>query len=389
MNKKVWLASRALRVAAISIAEKLRPVTPRSAADVPMNGRSLTNEWLTEVLCGGVPEARVLTWHSPGGSSGTSERAALRVEYNQAGRAAGLPTQLYTKSSDSFQQRMMLGAACFLHGESQFYLGFRDKVDMEAPQGYWGGVDPASWRSLVIIEDITATKGARFIDATEPLNRAQVEDVLTNMAGYHGAWWDSSQLAQLKTPIDHFHNVGDFIDMERRCRVGMDRAKEVIPTPLYGQADRLWEGTRASLALLTAQTPTLLHGDSHVGQTYVTANGRMGLTDWQTTLRGNWAHDVAYFVGSACEPADRRTWEADLLHHYLAQLAVAGGQAPSFDDAMLAYRRSMFYPYSAWAFTIGRAWYQPKMQSVTTCRTVLHRLSTAIDDLDSFGAMGI
>lgn len=389
MNKKAWLASRALRVGAGSLAEKVRPSVPRTATDVPANGRSLTNEWLTDVLCGGVPDAEVIAWHSPGGSSGTSERAALRVEYNQAGRAANLPTQLYTKSSDSFQQRMMLGAARFLDGETQFYLTYRPKVDMEAPQGYWGGVDPASWRSLVIIENITETKGAHFIDANEPLTRTQIEDVLANMAAYHGTWWDNPQLATLKSPIDHFRNVGDFIDMERRCRVGMDLARDVIPHSLHGLADRLWEGTRASLALLTSQTPTLLHGDSHVGQTYVTADGRMGLTDWQTTLRGNWAYDVAYFVGSACEPDDRRAWEADLLRHYLTRLAAAGGQEPSFEDAMLAYRRSMFYPYSAWSFTIGRAWYQPKMQSVATCLTVLRRLSTAIDDLASFEAMGI
>jgi hypothetical protein len=32
------------------------------------------------------------------------------------------------------------------------------------------------------------------------------------MAAYHGIWSDAPQLAQLKMPIDHFHNVGDYID---------------------------------------------------------------------------------------------------------------------------------------------------------------------------------
>jgi hypothetical protein len=115
----------------------------------------------------------------------------------------------------------------------------------------------------------------------------------------------------------------------------------------------------------------------------------MGLTDWQACQQGGWGYDFAYLVGSACEPEDRRAWEHDLLGAYLDELARAGGSAPSFDDALLTYRQQLFYPYSAWAFTIGRAAYQPKMQPVETCRVIIRRLSTAIDDLDSLGALGV
>lgn len=88
----------------------------------------------------------------------------------------------------------------------------------------------------------------------------------------------------------------------------------------------------------------------------------MGLTDWQATMAGGWAYDVAYLVGSACEPEDRRAWERELLEHYLRALAASGGAAPPFEEAWLRYRQMLFYPYSAWAFTIGRAWFQPRMQ---------------------------
>ena len=72
MNKKLWLAGRAATVGAHAVAEKLRPVAPRAASDVPRNGVTLTPEWLTAVLCKDVPGAEVVSWHSPGGSSGTS-----------------------------------------------------------------------------------------------------------------------------------------------------------------------------------------------------------------------------------------------------------------------------------------------------------------------------
>lgn len=390
MPKKLWLAGRAATVGAHVVAEKIRSVPPRRATDVPRNGVSLTPEWLTAVLCRDVPGAAVVSWHSPGGSSGTSERAALRVDYNAAGSAAGLPTELFTKSTASFTQRLLLGSADVLAGETNFFMKFRPAVTMEAPVGHWGAVDERSWRSIIVLEDIAESKGATFIQPTTPLSRSQVEDVLRNMAAYHGTWWDAPELKILKTPVDHYNNVADMLDFEGRCKVGMERARSVIPRALLGQADRMWRGTREGLRICTDDLPTtLLHGDPHAGQTYLTAAGAMGLTDWQAVMRGGWSYDVAYFISSACRPGDRRAWERELLEHYLEHLALAGGVAPPFDEAMLRYRQSMFYPYSAWAFTIGRAWYQPKMQPDEISLAIIERIATAIDDLDCFDALGI
>jgi hypothetical protein len=60
-------------------------------------------------------------------------------------------------------------------------------------------------------------------------------------------------------------------------------------------------------------------------------------------------------VHTACEPEERRARDKELLELYLGELADAGGKAPAFEDAWLRYRQGLFYPYSAWSFTIGRA----------------------------------
>jgi hypothetical protein len=388
--EKLWLLGRAATVGAQLVAETITKPIATSRADVPREGLAISNEWLTDVLCHEHPDAQVVAFDSPGGSVGSSTRAALRITYNSAGQAAGLPTELFAKTTTSFSQRLTLGGARILHGETEFFMRFRPRVEIEAPHGYWGAVDDRSWRSVILMEDIAATRGARFVEPTTPLTRAQVEDLVLGMATFHGTFWEDSELSVLKTPIDHFNNVKSFVDMAGRAKVGMERAKAVIPASLYGQADRLWRGTERSLQLATTSLPrTLLHGDSHVGQTYVTADGRMGLTDWQVALQGGWGYDFAYLVGSACEPEDRRLWERDLLTAYLARLGESGGSAPSFDDAWLIYRQQLFYPYSAWAFTIGRAFYQPQMQPPETCLAIIRRLSTAIEDLDSLGAIGL
>jgi hypothetical protein len=390
MGSKMWLAGRATTVGGHIVAEKLTRPVAHSSSDVPRNGLALTNQWLTETLCRDHPGAEVVSFSSPGGSVGTSTRIALRVQYNDAGRRAGLPTALFTKTSASFTQRLMLGASAVLDGETQFFMNLRPHVDMEAPMGYWGGVDDASWRSIVVMEDIAETRGAQFITATTPVTREQVFDLVGNLALLHGAFWEHEAIRTLKTPRDHLRNVGSLINMAARAKVGMERSKAVIPPALYGQADRLWQGTQRCLEMATSSFPaTLLHGDCHIGQTYITRDGKMGLADWQVVQQGGWAYDFAFLVGSACEPEDRRDWEEDLLRTYLEQLSDAGGKAPDFDEAWLAYRQQLFYPYSAWAFTIGRAFYQPKMQPDEVSLKIVHRLSTAIDDHNSFDAIGI
>jgi hypothetical protein len=389
-NPKRDLALKSLQVLAYAIAEKVRAPVPRTVDDVPISGAAVTLPWLTAVLCRDVPGAEVVSFTNPGGSSGSTERLALRVVYNAAGTAAGLPTELFTKAGTKVSQRLLTGGADVLHGEEHFYMSLREKTTMEAPRGYWAKADDRSWRSIAIMEDIAATRGARFIGPTEQLSRAQMTDLVRNLAVMHGQLWEDPAIGVLHTLREYIARTTAMIALKDRVAVGMERARDEIPQALHGQVDRIYDATVRSLELGTDSMPqTLLHGDAHVGQTYVTADGRMGYSDWHHCLRGGWAYDFAYCVNSACEPQARREWERGLMEAYLESLAAHGGAAPSFDDAWLAYRQQCFWPFTAWVFTIGRAWYQPEMQPVDRCLAIIRRTGAAIDDLDAFGAFGL
>jgi hypothetical protein len=389
-NAKLDLAGKSLQVLGYALAEKVRKPEPRTADDVPISGADVSNEWLTAVLCRDTPGAQVTGFSNPGGSSGSTERLALRVTYNQAGQEAGLPTELFTKAANDFRQRMLTGGADVLHGEEHFYMGLREKTTMEAPRGYWAKADDRTWRSITVMEDIAATKGARFVGPTERLTHEQMRDLVGQLARLHGGLWQDPAVNVLNTLRQYIQRTSEMIALEKRAAVGMERAKEEIPAALHGQADRIYQATVKALDIGTDELPrTLLHGDAHVGQTYVTADGKMGYGDWHHVLQGGWAYDFAYAVNSACEPEDRREWQRELMELYLEQLAEHGGEAPSFDDAWLAYRRQCFWPFTAWVFTIGRAWYQPEMQPVDRCLAIIRRTAAAIDDLDSFEAIGV
>jgi hypothetical protein len=201
-------------------------------------------------------------------------------------------------------------------------MSLREKTTIEAPHGYWAKADDRAWRSIAVMADIAATKGARFIEPTERLTQEQMTDLVQTLARLHGGLWEDPAIRQLNTLRQYIQRTTEFVALRERARVGMERARNEIPAALHGQADRIYDATVESLATATDRMPqTLLHGDAHVGQTYVTAEGRMGYTDWHHCLRGAWAYDFAYCVNSACEPEDRRAWQHELMEIYLEALA--------------------------------------------------------------------
>jgi hypothetical protein len=241
------------------------------------------------------------------------------------------------------------------------------------------------------MEDITTTKKVSFCTPQTPISRAAMEDLLTSMANWHGRYWNDPELDRhaflRKTPHTFVTNLDRVAGLKKRGLVGAQRASAVMPAaiaPLYEDLYRaLWRAME-----LTRQGPlTLLHGDSHVSNTYKTESGRMGFADWQVVMRGTWAYDVSYTIATGLAVADRRDWERDLLAFYLDRLGAAGGQPPDFDAAWLAYRQQLLWPYFGWLLSTGRSAIQPKFQPDSTNLGMLERVANAIVDLDTLGAV--
>jgi hypothetical protein len=115
----------------------------------------------------------------------------------------------------------------------------------------------------------------------------------------------------------------------------------------------------------------------------------MGLADWQVALKGSWAFDFAYLLCTAIEAEDRGAWEHELLKLYLDRLAAAGGPAISPGQAWEAYRAATLYPYFAWIYTLGRSRFQPRFQPEQVSLTMIRRIATAIEELESLRAVGL
>ncbi len=359
---------------------------------MPRSPSEIGPAWLNAVLCRDTPGAQVRAVTTVGASAGTTTRRAIEVTYNEAGFDAGLPTRLFLKGTVTLAQRLMLGLGGFIAGEPGFYVHVRPELEIEAPAGYFGAVEPHSWRSLVVMDDVTATRGAHFWQPSHRVTRAEIEDLLRTVATWHGALWDSPRLTGwrwLRTPAAQMDLIDSLIGLADRRAIGAERARAVIPHPLRGRQADLYAGMRRSMHIASRGPQTYVHGDLHVANTYRTALGRIGVSDWQTSLRGSWALDYAYLLATALTVGDRRAWEGELLDLYLDKLSAAGGAAIPRAEAWLAYRQATFYPYFAWIYTIGRSRLQPSFQPDAVSLTMVERIGATIDDLDSLGAVGL
>lgn len=127
--------------------------------------------------------------------------------------------------------------------------------------------------------------------------------------------------------------------------------------------------------------PTLIHGDPHLGNWFITGDGAMGLCDWQCISVGHWSRDLAYALAMALTVEQRRSWEAELINTYLQRLDAAGVNAPPFAVWDL-YRSQFVAALLMWTPTHNPPPMFPAMQPKSTSTEVLRRILTAIDDLD-------
>ena len=139
--------------------------------------------------------------------------------------------------------------------------------------------------------------------------------------------------------------------------------------------DSIW---KPYVATLTTSPQTLLHGDPHIGNTYLLPSGEVGFLDWQVARRGNWSLDLGYFLQGALTVEDRRRSERDLLAEYRDSLGLPADELPSTEEIWLRYRASVAHGLTLWLVTASAGEWQRTDVSVALAQ----RYSFAYADLE-------
>ena len=359
------------------------------AEDLPLSFDEITDEWLTSALCADSPGAAVLGHRLGDPDNGSANRRKIAVEYNEAGRTAGLPTALFCKASHDLVNRIVLGVSGGAHAEVMFYGKLRPLLTFEAPQAFYARYDPDSFNSLIILRDISGSV-TEFCTHKTAMPRRRVESQIALLAHYHGNCYRDpelkSRLQSLVTWPEFFHKTLGF-GMQAGASRGFLAAEEVVPPRLYRRYEEVWPATMKSVDLHNHLPHTLSHGDVHLKNWYVAGSGEMGLGDWQCTTRGHWGRDLVYTITTALPVEDRRAWERELVRDYLQRMQAAGGPKIAFDEAWLHYRQQLASVLTWWAVTLTPPEGLPDMQPRDITLEFLRRITTAMDDHDTLGSL--
>jgi hypothetical protein len=356
----------------------------------PSDSKLLTPELLTEALSPLAPGVVVAgvriveEAHCDTGSASTAARAVLDLDY-AAGSDEGLPARIVLKTV-----LVRPGAPSSMYqNEVRFYSELRPELAIEAPRVFASSFDDASGGFGLVMEDLRL-RSASFPNATAAMNRAQMESVLAELASLHARFWNSSRfshdLAWLWTPCSGgFHDFmrgpgGEFLQFQLQ----RSEYKQELLLRLGRSFDDAWNALWSAQEILAGEPGTLLHGDTHFGNTYLLPGDRVGLLDWQLMQRGRWSHDVTYILLTALDIEYRRKYERELLEFYLDRLQAGGVVgAPTLDDAWLLYRQT-----AIWGFLIGWMITPVENYGEEILRANLERLTAGLEDLETFAALG-
>jgi aminoglycoside phosphotransferase (APT) family kinase protein len=373
------------RVSAHVVWDQLTRPIARVPGEIPWSAEAISPTWLTPILCEGHTGAAVTAVEVSGGSSGSSVRRSIRVTYNEAGRAAGLVDAYFAKSTPTILTR--LSSAMSASQEAKFFRIVRPGLPIEAPIHRFSTYERKTGRSFHLFEDLTVTQGAQFCNYTYKLDKGQAEQVVDLLAQVHGRFYDSQRLTTDLGWIptyEAFHRTGEL----NGTRVGHDQAmiaaEAVIPVDVIARKAEIWPLAEQALSIHTEEPRTLIHSDVHLGNWYITGDGRMGLCDWQCVSTGSWSRDFAYAVSTIMDVPDRRAWERELMQRYLERLQAFGGPRIGFDHAWTLYRRQTFAALLMWTPTLCHPPTMPDMQPEEMSLEMIRRITAAMSDLEAF-----
>ena len=310
-----------------------------AARPLPLTLEEITPAWLTRALSIRAPGITVRNVEVVDIIRGTCTKIRLRLDLDDAGRAAGIPEVVYLKGGFEEHSRKL---TFVLMTEA---LGYRDLLDgagLNTPQCYFASWDADRGQGIVIMEDLTL-RGVSFGDPMQPRSHDDVAQSLELLACLHARTWGCGTFAT-GGPLGWVETAPPF------SRPGLQPYLEPAAWNSYcamprGAAasgrfkNREWAiSALRRMEELSAQVPNcVIHGDTHLGNTFWEHGGGPGFYDI-VPRRAPPMAEVCYHITLSLDVADRPRWERALVRHYLDELrrrAVA--DLPAFDEAMRQY----------------------------------------------------
>jgi hypothetical protein len=294
----------------------------------------LTPEWFNQALeHSGIPATVADARCEPIGIGQMGR--SYRVNLTYSGPRHGGPSSLVVKMAGGGREARQRVADGY-RNEVMFYSQIAGTVDVSTPRCWYAAITDDGTDFTLILEDLHPARPGVQV---ESCSLSQAGDAVENLAALHAPRWNDSTLLELKgfrlTDAASAQFVGEiFAKAVDDFVARFDAIDDEDVETLHGCAEVIgpW--------LLTRPAPFgIVHGDYRLDNLMFPPQGRgVSALDWQTVGVAPPGRDLAYFLGTALRPEDRRRSESDLVALYFDDLVRRGVQGYSRDECFDGYR---------------------------------------------------
>ncbi|KAG5661961.1 hypothetical protein KAF25_004200 [Fusarium avenaceum] len=338
----------------------------KSSDPLPLTVDELTASWFTKILGHSVKVVNVVE-----AIHGTASKILIQLTFEDVDDNA--PTRVCVKGGFN---PALVASLPFMFAvyrlEAEFYYYLAPKLNIPLPPILYTGTDTVNGQGVFVMGDLKA-QGYTFGNPLEPWPVDRTRSSVMQLAMLHASTWgnDGSDIPSLKETVSLRDAI---VGLVAPGEWGKRFAPECRPPVPEFMEDRE-RITAVFQALWDSETKLncLVHGDAHIGNTFISPAGEPGFLDWQVIHAGSAMHDVAYFIIGSLSVEDRRNHEKDLVQSWLDALHEAGGPKIRLEEVWSEYRKQAFHGF-AWSLA------GPMMQSREIVDTMTERHCAAIVD---------
>ncbi|MGO4445708.1 phosphotransferase family protein [Mycobacterium sp. 2YAF39] len=335
---------------------------------IPTEVADITAEWLQDVLQTYAPGAEVRAIDVVETHAGTTGRARVELTHDDS----RLPDSAFVKLAPfDVEQRAFVDQTGMGVAEARFYTDVATDVPVRHPLPLHAAYDGAG-AYIMVLEDLTAA-GVNFPDYRDPDLLPFVEHTVDSFAALHGAFWGSPR----------FSPDGDLAWLRSKTygsaaaliQYAVEQLGDQLPAASRELAEVYLPRAEQVPHLIAEGTPTLIHGDAHLGNMFADGD-RSGFLDWAMVGCAPGMRDVAYFLGNSVPTDLRRAHERQLIDRYCRAIAEHGAVL----DIGEAWDQYKVHLISAWIAAVVTAGMGSKWQPIEIGMAATMRADAAIAD---------
>jgi len=331
------------------------PLLPTSVARP-----EVLNHLLREHGVGDAADSSVAAVELLGLKSISSNCNNVVVSIDPSNADADLPETLFVKlPSTNLWTRLFCNLLGIWRNECHFYRHAAAHVPFRVPRPYI--VADRGTRFVLVLEDLHAADDLQLFTNTDMIAGVSIEcaekclSAFASLhAGFHGL--NEQERGVILPPELHpfcSPTARTLSPVLSRASIKPchRKAPDLFPEDLVKLYQHALSHYDALMSYWYREPLTLIHGDSHLGNFFVTGD-QMGMLDWQAVQWAKGIRDVQYFLINSMKEDVLAANERTLISHYLAELA-RHGVALGEDEAWAQYRAYAFQTLMTSVVSLG------------------------------------